>query len=75
MGEDRIGKDIRLFFGGTYLTHKNLVNNGYVGKVKLEYGNVATDWTPAPEDIKDEILSSKKKQKKHPKHMLKHKMS
>lgn len=60
VGEDRIGKDIRLFFGGTYLTHKNLVNNGYVGKVKLEYGNVATDWTPAPEDIKDEILSSKK---------------
>lgn len=60
VGEDRIGKDIRLFFGGTYLTHKNLVNNGYVGKVKLEYGNVATDWTPAPEDIKDEILNSKK---------------
>lgn len=60
VSEDRIGKDIRLFFGGTYLTHKNLVNNGYVGKVKLEYGNVATDWTPAPEDIKDEILSSKK---------------
>lgn len=60
VSEDRIGKDIRLFFGGTYMTHKNFVNNGYVGKVKLEYGNVATDWTPAPEDIKDEILSSKK---------------
>ncbi|MFW0762604.1 phage tail spike protein [Staphylococcus hominis] len=60
VGEDRIGKDIRLFFGGTYLTHKNLVNNGYVGKVKLEYGNFATDWTPAPEDIEDEILNSKK---------------
>lgn len=60
VGEDRIGKDIRLFFGGNAIAHKNFVSNGYVGKVKLEYGNVATDWTPAPEDIKDEILSSKK---------------
>lgn len=60
VGEDRIGKDIKLFFGGNAMTHKAYINNGYVGKVKLEYGNVATDWTPAPEDIKDEILSSKK---------------
>ncbi len=59
VGEDRIGKDIRLFFGGTYMTHKSFVNNGYVGKVKLEYGNFATDWTPAPEDIEDKILNSK----------------
>lgn len=59
VSEDRIGKDIRLFFGGTYTTHKDYINNGYVGKVKLEYGNVATDWTPAPEDIEDKILNSK----------------
>ena len=25
----------------------------------MEYGNVATDWTPAPEDIEDKILNSK----------------
>lgn len=60
VSEDRIGKEIKIFFGGNAITHKNFVSNGYVGKVKLEYGNVATDWTPAPEDIKDEILSSKK---------------
>lgn len=60
VSEDRIGKDIRLFFGGTYMTHKDFVNNGYVGKVKLEYGNFATDYTLAPEDIEDEILNSTK---------------
>ncbi|MDS3874893.1 phage tail spike protein [Staphylococcus hominis] len=59
VSEDRIGKEIKLFFGGNAITHKNFVSNGYVGKVKLEYGNVATDWTPAPEDIEDEILNSK----------------
>lgn len=59
VGEDRIGKDIKLFFGGNAMTHKAYINNGYVGKVKLEYGNVATDWTPAPEDIEDKILNSK----------------
>ncbi|OAO08676.1 phage tail spike protein [Staphylococcus cohnii] len=59
VSEDRIGKDIRLFFGGAYMTHKNFTNNGYIIKVKLEYGNVATDWTPAPEDIEDRILNSK----------------
>ena len=25
----------------------------------MEYGNVATDWTPAPEDVEDKILNSK----------------
>ena len=60
VNEDRIGKDIRLFFGGSYITHRDFIDNGYVGKVKLEYGNVATDWTPAPEDIEDEILNSTK---------------
>lgn len=55
VSEDRIGKDIRLFFGGTYKTHKDFVNKGYISKVKLEYGDFATDWTPAPEDIEDKI--------------------
>lgn len=59
VSEDRIGKDIRLFFGGTYRTHKDFVNKGYISKVKLEYGDFATDWTPAPEDIEDKILNSK----------------
>ncbi|MDW4175289.1 phage tail spike protein [Staphylococcus saprophyticus] len=59
VSEDRIGKDIRLFFGGTYMTHGDFTNNGYISKVKLEYGNVATDWTPAPEDIEDRISNSK----------------
>ncbi|MCI2872881.1 phage tail spike protein [Staphylococcus hominis] len=59
VSEDRIGKDIRLFFGGTYKTHKDFVNKGYISKVKLEYGDFATDWTPAPEDIEDKILNSK----------------
>ena len=34
VGEDRIGKDIKLFFGGNAMTHKAYINNGYVGKVK-----------------------------------------
>ena len=55
VSEDRIGKDIRLFFGGTYMTHKDFANNGYVGKVKLEYGNFATDYTLAPEDYQRQI--------------------
>ncbi|MEK5011584.1 phage tail spike protein [Staphylococcus sp. FSL H8-0476] len=59
VSEDRIGKDIRLFFGGTYKTHKDFVNKGYISKVKLEYGDFSTDWTPAPEDIEDRILNSK----------------
>lgn len=59
VSEDRIGKDIRLFFGGTYKTHKDFVDKGYISKVKLEYGDFATDWTPAPEDVEDRILNSK----------------
>jgi len=55
VSEDRIGKDIRLFFGGTYTTHQNYVNKGYVSKIKLEYGDFATDWTPAPEDVQYNI--------------------
>lgn len=60
VSEDRIGKDIRLFFGGAYMTHKNFTNNGYISKVKLEYGNVATDWTPAPEDLQRQLQQAQK---------------
>lgn len=59
VSEDRIGKDIRLFFGGTYTTHQNFANKGYVGKIKLEYGNFATDWTPAPEDTDKQLTDIK----------------
>lgn len=27
----------------------------YIAKIKLEYGNKATDWTPAPEDVQADI--------------------
>ena len=50
-----------MFFGGTYKTHKDFVDKGYISKVKLEYGDFATDWTPAPEDVEDRILNSKQK--------------
>ncbi|PNK59909.1 phage tail protein [Psychrobacter sp. FDAARGOS_221] len=35
------------------------VSNASVGAIKLEKGNKATDWTPAPEDIAEEINSTK----------------
>ena len=41
----------------------------------MEYGNVATDWTPAPEDVEDKILNSKQEAEEASKHTLKHKMS
>lgn len=31
----------------------------YLSKVKLEKGNVATDWTPAPEDLESQIIENK----------------
>ena len=31
----------------------------YVKNIKLEYGTKATDWTPAPEDVQDEIDAAK----------------
>ena len=41
-----------------YLSHPNgdsskdpISGMGYISKLKLEEGNVATDWTPAPEDL------------------------
>ena len=38
----------------------NLVKNGSIHfrKVKIEYGNKATDWTPAPEDVEFDIADA-----------------
>lgn len=43
---------------GVYLSHPNndpskdsISGQGFISKLKLEEGNVATDWTPAPEDL------------------------
>lgn len=33
--------------------------NIYIGKPKLEFGEIATDWTPSLEDIESEIASAK----------------
>lgn len=35
-----------------------LVRNGsiHIRKVKAEWGNVSTDWTPAPEDVESELI-------------------
>ena len=34
-------------------------NSGYVENVKVEKGNIATDWSPAPEDVDSSISSVK----------------
>ncbi|SMB87332.1 Phage-related protein, tail component, partial [Pasteurella testudinis DSM 23072] len=33
----------------------------YIGKAKLEVGNVATDWTPAPEDLDSAVVETNAK--------------
>lgn len=43
---------------GTYYLRVNIYksdNSGYVENVKVEKGNVATDWSPAPEDTDNKI--------------------
>ena len=42
--------------------HRAGGGNFYVKAIKLEKGNKPTDWTPAPEDIKDEIAGKISKQ-------------
>ena len=42
-----------IFFGGG--TGSDV--NAYVRNVKIEIGNVPTDWTPAPEDVENEITT------------------
>ena len=50
------GGTVRFTFQTDSITKEN--DDGYIGlsKLKLEYGNIRTDWTPAPEDIENEIL-------------------
>ena len=36
----------------------NLQGNITISNIKLEAGNVATDWTPAPEDIQSDIVTA-----------------
>lgn len=40
-----------------YIYGYNFSSNAilYIDKVKLEKGNIATDWTPAPEDVENDI--------------------
>lgn len=49
------GGTIRLTFQTHSITKED--DGGYIGlsKLKLEYGNIRTDWTPAPEDIEGEV--------------------
>lgn len=54
--------DIRLFDILHLFSALDISNSGtYLkfGKLKVEQGNVSTDWTPAPEDIQTAILSTK----------------
>lgn len=54
--------DIRLFDIYHLFSALDISNSGtYLkfGKLKVEQGNVSTDWTPAPEDVQTAILSTK----------------
>lgn len=54
--------DIRLFDILHLFSALDISNSGtYLkfGKLKVEQGNVSTDWTPAPEDLQTAILSTK----------------
>ena len=49
LGDITVGRDALLYIQG--------VSSGSIriGRVKVEYGNKATDWTPAPEDVNSAI--------------------
>lgn len=54
--------NIRLFDIFRLFSALDISNSGtYLkfGKLKVEQGNVSTDWTPAPEDVQTAILSTK----------------
>lgn len=46
--------EISIYFGTGY-TNDNLNADGSIINAKLEKGNKATDWTPAPEDVQSQI--------------------
>nr|DAN70621.1 MAG TPA: tail protein [Caudoviricetes sp.] len=39
-----------------YVFHQNVIVNSTIEWIKLEKGNKATDWTPAPEDVWDTMV-------------------
>ena len=47
----------------------------YITDMKVEKGTMATDWTPAPEDLQRQTNQAKIEAEEASKHMLKHKMS
>ena len=51
---DKIPSDMTPYVTLTIRKNDN-VNTVYIRKVKLERGNRATDWTPAPEDVQGQI--------------------
>ena len=50
---------------GIIFRQDNLQGNITISNVKLEAGNVATDWTPAPEDVQSDIVTANKAIKKN----------
>lgn len=46
---------INSVYGLTSAIHGNIQSDLYIRNAKLEKGTVATDWTPAPEDLKTRI--------------------
>ena len=43
---------------GIRFRQDNLQGNITISNIKLEAGNVATDWTPAPEDVQSDIVTA-----------------
>lgn len=50
-----ISEDIQLCGGICFGIHGNMQSDLYIRNLKLEKGNIATDWTPAPEDALDTV--------------------
>ena len=56
--EEMLSSDKRITFFGYEITTKLTSGKGvYFSCPKLEKGNIATDWTPAPEDVDSQIQS------------------
>lgn len=51
---DKSNSYLNLFRGANHPNNKNSYNTT-IKRIKLERGTVATDWTPAPEDLDDSI--------------------
>ena len=51
---EKLNSHLNLFRGANHPNNKNSYNTTII-RIKLERGTVATDWTPAPEDLDDSI--------------------